>query len=187
MIESQDRSGWFGASDTDKVIGRWTSDTWMRWWLQKLGVNRDHFDNKYTLAGTHFEHRILESLGLPMELDKQILLPELKLRVNLDGNTDDCIFECKTYQWLKGFKMPRKYINQLQVQMFSSGIYKGCIVTYGLEEKDYDNFFRPIDPTRLNLHYFAYDKQWIETKYLPKLRVLADCLERGVLPNEAYI
>ena len=176
------------ASDTDKVIGKWGSDTWVKWWLQKLAINNDHFFNKYTLAGNHFEHRILESLNIPlMELDKQILLPELKLRVNLDGNTDDCIYECKTYQWAKGFKMHRKYINQLQVQMFASCIYKGCIVAYGLEDKDYDNFFRPIDQQRLTVHYFAYDKQWIETKYLPKLRILADHLEKGTIPHEAYI
>lgn len=186
MIESQDRSGFIGASDVEKVIGRWTSDTWIKWWLQKLSINNDHFQNKYTLAGTHFEHRILESLDIPMELDKQVIIEELKLRVNLDGNTDDCIYECKTYQWSKRFKMPKKYINQLQVQMFASGIHNGCIVAYGLEEKDYDNFFRPIDPHRRNEYYFAYDKQWIDTKFLPRLMTLADCLERGVLPDEAY-
>ena len=59
MITDHDRSGWIGASDTDKVIGNWGTKTWEKWWMQKLGINRDHFDNKYTLAGTHFEHRIL--------------------------------------------------------------------------------------------------------------------------------
>lgn len=187
MIASKDRGYFFGASDTDKIIGKWTSQTWLTWWMQKLSINNNHFENKYTLAGTHFEHRILESLGIPMELDKQIILEDLRLRVNLDGNTNDCIYECKTHQAEKEFKLPRKYINQVQVQMFASGIHQAKVIAYGLDEKDYDNFFRPIDPRRLKEFPIEYDPAWIQEKYLPKLRVLVDCLKRGVLPNEALI
>ena len=71
MIASQDRSYYIGASDVEKVIGNWKTQTWLKWWMQKIAINNDHFDNVYTLAGTHFEHRILESLGIPMEMDKQ--------------------------------------------------------------------------------------------------------------------
>ena len=187
MIASKDRGGFFGASDTDKVIGNWKTDTWMKWWLQKLSINTDHFENVYTLAGTHFEHRILESIGIPMELDKQVILEDLLLRVNLDGNTNDCIYECKTFKAEKGFKLPPRYINQVQVQMFASGIHQAEVVAYGLEEEDYNNFFRPIDPNRLQRFHINYDPAWINTKYLPKLKVLVDCLKRGVLPNEAAV
>ena len=187
MIESKDRSGYIGASDTDKVVGNWKTQTWMKWWLQKLGINLDHFDNRYTLAGTYFEHRILESLGIPMELDRQIILEELCLRVNLDGNTEECIYECKTYRWEKGFKVPKKYIEQVQVQMYASGIHRAKIVAYGLEEADYDNFFREIDGDRRSEHDIVYDPKWIDTKYLPRLKVLADCLRKGALPDEAIV
>ena len=65
MIQSQDRSGWIGASDVQFVIGNWRTKTWEKWWMEKLGISQGHFDNKYTLAGTNWEHRILDSLGLP--------------------------------------------------------------------------------------------------------------------------
>lgn len=182
MIESKDRSGYFGASDTDKIIGNWKTATFEKWWMQKIGINRDHFDNKYTLAGTHYEHRILESLDIPMEFDKQIILEDLKLRVNLDGNTDDCIYECKTYKLENGFKMPKKYINQVQVQMFASGIHKAKIVVYGLTEGDYDNYFHPIDPKRRDEVVILYDEKWINEVYLPKLTYLAECLKEGRFP-----
>ena len=82
MIADQDRSGWIGASDVSFVIGNWKTKTWEKWWMQKLGINKGRFDNEYTLAGTHWEHKILDSLGIPdMEKDKQILLPEIRLRV----------------------------------------------------------------------------------------------------------
>ena len=185
MIADHDRSGYFGASDTDKVIGNWKTKTWEKWWLQKIGINQDHFDNRYTIAGTNWEHRILDSLGLPdLEKDRQIILEDLRLRVNLDGNTPYRIKEVKTYQWEKGWqKTPPKYINQVQVQMFASGIYEADIVAYGLEEADYDNFLRDIDHRRRQQIPVVYDRKWIETVYLPKLRILADCLKRGVFPN----
>ena len=75
MIQNHDRSGYIGASDTAYVIGNWKTKTWEKWWMQKLGINRDHFDNKYTIAGTNWEHRILDSLNLPnLEKDKQVII-----------------------------------------------------------------------------------------------------------------
>ena len=184
MISSQDRSGYIGASDVQYVIGNWKTKTWEKWWLQKLGINRDHFDNRFTIAGTNWEHRILESLRIPnLEMDRQFVIEDLRLRVNLDGNTPTRNKEVKTYQWEKGWnKTPQKYINQTQVQMFGSEVFGTDIVTYGLEEEDYDNFLRDIDPLRLKEIPVEYDKKWVETVYLPKHLILADCLKRGVFP-----
>ena len=185
MITDHDRSGWIGASDCQFVIGNWSTKTWERWWMQKLGINRDHFDNEFTKAGTNWEHRILDSLQLPnLEKDKQIIIEDLRLRVNLDGNTPVRIKEVKTYQWEKGWKKtPQKYINQVQVQMFASQIHEADIVAYGLEPADYQNYLREIDPRRLQQIPVRYDPQWIETVYMPKLRTLAEALKRGVFPN----
>ena len=185
MIDSYDRSGYFGASDTDRIIGKWTSNTWLKWWLQKLAINNDRFDNVYTLAGTHFEHRVLQSLGIPMQLDRQIISEELRLRVNLDGNTDDCIYECKTYKADKPFKLPRKYVNQVNVQMYASDLRRAKIVVYGLQNKDYLNFFGDIDPKRRMIFDIQYDEHFINDIYLPRLIYLAECLKRGIIPGEA--
>lgn len=182
MIADKDRSEFFGASDTEKIVGNYKTATFEKWWMQKIGINRDHFDNKYTLAGTHYEHRILESLGIPMEFDKQIILEDLRLRVNLDGNDTNTIYECKTYKYEKGFKLPKKYIQQVQVQMFASGLRKAKIIAYGLTEEDYDNFFRPIDPDRRSEFIIEYDEKWINEVYLPKLTYLAECLKGGRFP-----
>ena len=184
MITNHDRSGWIGASDVQYVIGNWKTKTWEKWWMQKLGINQDHFDNRYTMAGTNWEHRILDSLGIPgLEMDRQFLMEDLRLRVNLDGNTPNRIKEVKTYQWAKGWKTPQKYINQVQVQMYASRIFGADIVAYGLEEADYDNFLRELDPGRLQQIEVPYDQKWIETVYLPKHRILAEALKRGVFPN----
>ena len=184
MIASQDRSGYIGASDVQYVIGNWKTKTWEKWWMQKIGINQDHFDNRYTIAGTNWEHRILDSLQLPgLEKDRQFIIEDLRLRVNLDGSLPNRIKEVKTYQWAKGFKCPQKYKNQVQVQMFGSKIFEADIVAYGLEEADYDNFFRAIERKRLQEIPVAYDPKWIETVYLPKHTILADCLKRGVFPN----
>ena len=183
MIASQDRSGYFGASDIPFIIGNYKTKTFEKWWMQKIGINRDHFSNKYTSAGTHFEHRILESLGIPMELDKQVILEDLLLRVNLDGNDSDTIYECKTYGFEKGFKMPKKYIEQVQVQMFATGFRKAKIIVYGLKEEDYDNYFNPIEADRRSEYVIEYDERWINEVFLPKLKYLAECLKEGRFPS----
>ena len=185
MITNHDRSGYIGASDVQYVIGNWKTKTWEKWWMQKLGINQDHFDNKFTIAGTNWEHRILDSLNLPnLEKDRQFIIEDLRLRVNLDGNQPDRIKEVKTYQWEKGWKKtPKKYIEQVQVQMFGSKIFGADIVAYGLEEADYNNFLRELDHSRLQQIPVAYYQKWIDTVYLPKLMILADCLNRGVFPN----
>jgi hypothetical protein len=150
--------------------------------MQKIGINRDHFENKFTAAGTHWERKILESLGVPMEFDRQIIIEDLRLRVNLDGDNGRKIYECKTYGFDKGFKMPKKYIQQVQVQMFASALREAEIVSYGLIEEEYDNYFLPVDKDRRQEHPIPYDEKWINGVYLPKLRYLAECLKEGRFP-----
>lgn len=181
MIADKDRSNFIGASDVDKVVGKWTSDTFAKWWLEKLGMRRNNLKNKFVDAGNGYERRILESLGIPMEFDKQIIIG--RLRVNLDGNTDDTVYECKTFRLSKGaFKMPTKYLKQVQVQMYALGVKKAKIVVYGLEEGDYDNYFHPIDTTRIQIFDVAYDEKWINEVFLPKFKTLERCLIEGRFP-----
>lgn len=192
MITDHDRSGWIGASDVGYVIGNWKTKSWEKWWMTKLGIFRGKFENEYTKAGTNWEHKILDSLHIPdLEKDKQILMPEILLRVNLDGNTPCRNKEVKTYKLdgksqdamlLRSGQVPTKYWNQTQVQMFASGIHDTDVVAYGLQDEDYRNYLRPVDPQRLQQLPVAYDQQWIELVYLPKHRVLADCLKRRMFP-----
>lgn len=188
MIASHDRSGWFGASDTGYIMGRWDTKTFYNWWMVKLGFRTEHYTNQYMMAGTYYEHKILDSLEIPgLHKDSQILLPELCLRVNLDGDTDSRIYEVKTHKAEKPFKVSKQYYNQVQVQMFADRVYFGRnreaeIVSYGLEEEDYRNYFNPIDEDRRGEHQVEYDAAFIE-KYLPRLRYLAGCLKKGMIPR----
>ena len=183
MIVDKDRSGWFGASDTDRIVGNYHTKTFMRWWLEKLGIRSNEFSSRALLAGTFYEHPILDALGFPIEKDKQILCEDLRLRVNLDGNTDDTIFEVKTYKNENGFHVPLKYKRQVWVQMFATGYRKAYIVSYGLTDKEYKNFFLPIDHDRLQFHPIEYNESFINEVYLPKLKYLKDCLMKGELPE----
>lgn len=190
MIASKDRSGWFGASDVDKIVGNWNTKTWMDWWLVKMGVARNDIETIAMNAGTHKEHQILEYVSPFMETDKQILIEDLRLRINLDGNLQEHIYEVKTHSAEKVFKPSKKYIQQVNVQMYGVKYLKAYklepmadIVSYALTEEDYKNYFLPIDPERLKLHPIAYDEWWMETIFLPRIEYLADCLVKGILPD----
>lgn len=159
--------------------------------MQKLGISRGHFENEYTKAGTNWEHKILDSLHIDgMVKDRQILLPEILLRVNLDGNTAGRIYECKTYKIgsnaaAKQFEQgvcPPGYRNQVQVQMYASKIYGADVVAYGLVHEDYNNYLRAVDPGRRKLITVTYDPNWIEKVYLPKHMILCEALKRRAFP-----
>lgn len=181
MIASQDRSYYIGASDTSMVVGNWTTKTFEKWWLEKLGLNKNDLKTEAMQTGTNYEHKILDALEIDgLEKDKQIIID--RLRVNLDGNTDTCIFEVKTHNIEKEFKVSKQYWRQAQVEMFASNIHKLYIVAYGLQEDDYKNFFNTIDKDRIKLLQVDYDEKFITEEYIPKLEILTRCLKEGVFP-----
>lgn len=185
MIQTKDRSNYIGASDTKYVIGNWETKTFEKWWLKKIGIDTSSYDNKFTLAGTHFEHKIIDALEIKnIQKDNQFI--KGRLRVNLDANTDECIYEIKTFQLYRGFNLEKHqdYINQVQVQMYCSGIHKAKIVAYGLEEKDYDNYFNEIDTDRILIFDVEYNEKWIKDEYLPKYKILEKCLIIGKYPRK---
>lgn len=184
MIANKDRSDWFGASDTNRIMSKWTTKTFENWWMTKLGINTDTFLTKYTTAGTYWEHRILEHIGVT-EMDRQIIIPELRLRVNLDGEDKESVIECKTHIAENAYEVPKEHFQQVQVQMWGSG-KKGKIVAYGLEREDYNNFFRDIDNSRLETFEIQPDTAFID-KYLRRLTQLAKCLTKGIFPKEENV
>lgn len=182
MIRDRDRSGWFGASDVQHIMGPWRSASFDRWWAVKLGLRREELRTEAMQAGTAYEHRILEAVGA-REMDRQILLPELRLRVNLDGSDGPHIIEAKTHKdpWRKP---PKRYLQQVNVQMLAVGPDATAeIVAYRMEPEDYRNFFRSIDPARLTRWPVARDPEFLR-RFLRRLRYLRDCLTEGRWPDD---
>lgn len=182
MISSKDRSGYIGASDTGYVMRKWDTKTFEKWWRVKQGIETNDICTDAMLAGTAYEHKILDVLGLPdLEKDKQIIIG--RLRVNLDGNTPYKIYEVKTHRASKEFKISTDYRRQVNVEMYASGIREACIVAYGLEDEDYNNYYRDIDPRRISYHTIDYDEKFIQ-EYEARMMYLSDCLEKGIFPVE---
>lgn len=183
MIHSKDRSGWFGASDTARIMGRWDTETFERFWMEKFGIYKSNFSNLSMKTGTYFEGKILDYLGINRR-DRQIRIPSLRLRVNLDGETK-IIHEVKTYG-KDEFNVSKAYWMQAQVEMFAARKPLE-IVAYRLTEEDYQNWLAPIDPGRISHHPIDYDTEWVNGKYLPRLEYLAECLKKGVWPSDIYV
>ena len=151
----------------------------------KLGVTENNFTNTYLMAGNAYERKIAESLGLKMKYDRCVKLPKLRLRVNLDAETKDCIYEIKTHKATeKQWEVPKNYWQQCQVQMFATGKHKCRLVAYPMEEENYDNFFLEVDKDKVEVFEIAYDEHWIQNEYLPRLVYLAECLKKRKTPNK---
>lgn len=180
MIDKQEsRIGIFGASETSLIMSNKRSKTYQTFIKQKAGViERQELDNKYIDAGNVLEHQIIRWLektyNLTIEKDKQIILEDECLRVNLDGNTDDCIFEIKTRNTHYGFgdtKPPKSYWQQIQVQMFASNIKQAKLVILYLYDDDYDNLLGyEIEEKNIKIFDIEYDQEFI-SEYLINLEL----------------
>lgn len=74
--------------------------------LNDLKDVEDFSDEQYQLL-----HSIAEDINdLRIEKEKQIIID--RLRVNLDGNTNACIYEVKTHKSEKDFKVSKQYWRQ---------------------------------------------------------------------------
>ncbi len=185
MINSQDRSGYFGASDSAMIMGNWETKTFQNWWLVKLGILSNSFKSVAMNAGTYYEHAILDVIESPRK-DHQIIIPEYSLRINYDGDGDGRIDEVKTHSQDKPFKVTKGYLMQARVQMFGKlyeehKLPKATIWAYGLKEEDYKNFFNPIDTERLKPFPIEYNDKFIDS-FLQKVIYLKKCLDKGVFP-----
>lgn len=188
MIHDQDRVGYIGASDTKFVTGNWNTKTFRDWWSIKIGEAENLVDNIYTRAGTAYEGRILDYLEIE-ERDRQIIVG--RLRVNLDGETKSHVVEIKTYQWMKGFKIPKNlkkwdYWQQIQVEMFATNKDHAFLYAYGLLPSEYEEYGE-VDGNRLDVYDYDYDEAWIDEVYLPRFNHLAKCLVNGEEPDESQI
>ncbi len=184
MIADKDRSGYFGASDTSFIIGNYKTKTFEKWWLIKLGLHQQELHTDAILAGNNFEGKIIDGLerklNKVLERDKQIIIG--RLRVNLDSNTEDEIYEIKTFKAEKGFKVPKNYWRQVQVQMYATGIRKAYIAAYPLTNREYNNFFAEIDEEKLLIFKIEYDEEFIKD-YINRLEYLTKCLIEGRFPK----
>lgn len=106
MIHSKDRSGWFGSSDTARIIGSWETATFEKFWLEKLGLYHSGFENLSMKTGTYYEGKILDFLEVRRR-DRQIRIPSLRLRVNLDGEDKIIVNSCCIHPALGDFPETR--------------------------------------------------------------------------------
>ena len=180
MISNYDRRGYIGASDTRFVMGNWNTESFALWWRQKQGLDNSHFTSIYTETGSAFEHKITDYLGI-FDTDQQVT--KGKLRVNLDAIQDDTVIEIKTHKIKPNWVPEKAYVQQVQVQMYVTGLKQAKIVAYALEDEDYEDWDRDVDGDRISFFFYDYDEDFIHD-YLSRLQYLVDCMERGVFPRK---
>jgi len=183
MIQSKNRAFWMGASDMDFVMGNWTTATFKKWWLEKLGIHQNDIQTKAMMVGNAFEGKVLDTIPGIIK-NTQIIIPELRLRVNLDGNTQDHIYEVKTTK--NEYKLTKSHWRQTQAEMLAWKLKYGeypelTLLSYQGTDQEYQNYFTPIDPGRLKQHPVSPDEAFAE-ECIKRLEKLTDALNRGVLP-----
>lgn len=201
MIHDFDRSRWFGASDVRFIFAsNRSTKSWAEWWSEKLGDNTRNFSTIYTRAGTIYEHPILEAIDPDIIPDGQILMERYRLRINYDGYKDGNIVEVKTYKDEDEFEEPTRYSKgkyldywrQCQVQMF---VYQKMadewflppfeslhLAAYPLHVDEYyaDEDDVTVDPNRIQFYEIRYDKDFIKTEFIPRIKELSRELTKAL-------
>jgi hypothetical protein len=191
MIKNQNRSKWFGASDTSMIMGNWQTESFKNWWLVKLGINPNNGVRTWAMdCGNIMEIPIIRFIekieGKKIKIGKRPYYNFLlRLRCNYDGLRRFEVVEIKTTG--KGFKkVPKNYWQQCQVLMYKKRKQMTALYAYRMDEIDYLNpYFPQIDKNRLVRHEVIYDEQFIKKEYLPRLRYLARCLKDKKFPKES--
>lgn len=172
------------------------------------------FGNQYTYAGNVYEHSLLKAISPTIRWDRQIKVTQHKLRVNYDGDINGVIYEMKTHRADREFsyepKPNNQYWRQCQIQMFAwkyayeHGIKaeddsdveefkKLYIVNYPLRPDEYDvacseqDIYEgniPIDFGRLKFTEVKYDKGWVKSEFLPRIKRLAKRLNKEIVDEE---
>lgn len=183
MISDNDRSYWFGASDSQKVIAtNHNTETWRKWWRVKCGIEESDFvGNIYTDAGQKFEHPILDAFDKGINKDRQLFIDDMRLRVNYDGDKNGYIYEVKTHKADKPFEISPYIEAQVQTEMY---VYQEClddfkglyILSYGLTESDYYCDEPIVDFDRIKVHKVKYRPKAIK-KFLKCLKPLVEELD----------
>lgn len=188
MIKNQDRSKWFGASDTATIMGNWDTDTFLKWWFVKLGYQNDFHGTWKMKCGNIVEIPIIRAIekeyGIKIKIGKRPYynIP-LRLRVNYDGLMKDRCVEIKTCGKMFD-KVPKHYWQQCQVEMFKKHKKLCDLYAYEMTEDDYCfPYFIEIDFKRIKRFEIPFDECFIKEEYKPRLRYLASCLRHRKIPN----
>lgn len=188
MIKNQDRSKWFGASDTNIIMSSWETETFKEWWAVKLGYKGKSFHSWIMDCGNIMEIPIIRHIekaeGKKIAIGKHpYYCLRLRLRVNYDGLRKDEVIEIKTTEthWKT---VPKKYWQQCQVLMYRKKKMRTGLYAYKMETSDYASpYFPIIASNRLKRYEILYDENFIEREYKPRLRYLASCLKQKKFPS----
>lgn len=201
MIKSSyDRTGIFGASDVQKMLMGFNTKGFQQFWFEKTGeVERERSFSKYITAGNLLEEPVIQCIaeteGITL-YPSTVPFPDLyhhKLIVNLDaltlGEKETVNYEIKCCGYESVFfgavVMDKWYRKQVQVQMLASGIRHSKLCYYGVLPHEYEPDFLiapEIDYNRIVQHYIAYDDEWLEEVYVPRLIELSEFMEKHVYP-----
>lgn len=170
------------------MMGRFDTRSFSDFWALKCGYDVPGYHSVYMDAGNAYEIPVIREVervtGRRIRPGRRALYtPRLRLRVNYDGLTRDRLIEIKTAK--RAFsRVPRGYWMQCQVLMYRTGRRVCELWLYVMKPEDYSMLWFPgIDPERLRRYEIEYDRDWIESRYLPRLRYLAHCLRWGTWPK----
>lgn len=211
MIAERNIQGYIGGSDAIRVHGTWETDTFKRFWRERLtGIKETpHFQTIDTAAGNIMEAEILEAVGVPQECWNMYFPPRDTIAgINTDAFEDGtyheakCILAEEASRWVAGYAISSVYMQQLKHGLFVTGAKEGKLHVCMLERHEKRNPFmvnareRTVTFTfRRDFFDFPEEVEKARAKDRPSpvtmwhyekmLVYLTECYNKGIFPKDA--
>ncbi len=211
MINERQIQGYIGGSDAIRVHGTWETETFKRFWRERLtGIKETaNFQTIDTAAGNIMEAEILEAVGVPKEC-WSIYFPPGKTMAGI--NTDafqpriyheaKCILSEEACRWVIGYAISAVYMQQLKHGLFVTGAKEGRLHVCMLERHEKRNPFL-VDAKKRTVtfnfsrDFFDYKEESEKAKakgalspvtmwnYEQMLVYLTECYNKGIFQKDA--
>jgi hypothetical protein len=211
LINERNIQGYIGGSDAIRVHGTWETDTFRRFWRERLtGIKETaNFQTIDTAAGNIMEAEILEAVGVPKGYWNAYFPPKDTIAgINTDAYGEDIYHEAKCInheeasRWVIGYTIPHVYICQLKHGLFVTGAKEGrlhvCMLTPSEKKNPFSVDAKERTVTfKFPREYFDFPEETERAKargkespvtmwhYGHMLKYLTHCYNKGIFPMDS--
>ncbi len=210
LINERSLQGYIGGSDAIRVHGTWETDTFKRFWRERLtGIKETaNFQTVDTAAGNIMEPEILRAVGIPEQFWNIYFPPkETMAGINTDAfdgiyHEAKCINVDEASRWVLGYTISAVYIQQVKHGLFVTGAQEAHLHVCMLTKDEKRNPFS-VDASertvtfKFDRGFFDYKKESEDAKkkgkespvtlwhYERMLVHLTECYKKGIFPKDA--
>lgn len=199
MISERNTKGYIGGSDAVRVFGGWETETFKKFWRERLtGESESMFDTIHTATGNIMEAEVLTAVGVPRKYWNASFEPKETIAgINTDAFDHDLkvYHEVKTalvdhaYKWILGGAISSIYMQQIQHGLYVTGASVAKLHVLLMTREEKENPFM-VEDVKSKIHTFEFSREFFDSRpvtmamYGAFIGALTYCYRKGLSPTD---